>query len=160
MNDKPILKQSIDFNEPETFSECFTQNGKVSVLAIDKIIEGRMNLRQFCSSLHKQFKGCMHFEVTFFFRKYFFFSFRSRSSPNQSNIVLKSTKLRDGRRAILNRSYWNALRSDNVVVSMGIHEDVFVKESGEWRCQSRTISHSGKNGPLDPNRSAPLSSKI
>ena len=76
MNDKPILKQSIDFNEPETFSECFTQNGKVSVLAIDKIIEGRMNLRQFCSSLHKQFKGCMHFEVTFFFRKYFFFSFR------------------------------------------------------------------------------------
>ena len=53
--------QGIDFNEPETFSECFTQNGKVSVLAIDKIIEGRMNLRQFCSSLHKQFKGCMHF---------------------------------------------------------------------------------------------------
>ena len=68
--------------------------------------------------------------------------------------MLKSTKLRNGREAILNRSYWSSLRSDNTIVSMGVHEDVFVKESGEWRCQSRTITHSGKDGPLNPKKAA------
>ena len=150
-------KQSIDFNESEQFANCFTTNGSLTIIMIDKTYEGRTDLRQFCSSLHQRFKGCMHFEVRIYFFSIACLIFCDEAPPSQSNIVLKSTKLRNGREAILNRSYWSSLRSDNTVVSMGVHEDVFVKESGEWRCQSRTITHSGKDGPLNPKKAAALS---
>jgi len=65
---------------------------------------------------------------------------------------LKPIILSDGRNAISNRSYWSSLRENNVVVSMGIHEDIFIREHSEWKCLSRTIKHVGERGPLYPKK--------
>ena len=86
----------------------------------------------------------MHFEVRFnFFSIAFFYFSQWIHLVTEQHRWLKSTKLRNGREAILNRSYWSSLRSDNTVVSMGVHEDVFVKEDGEWRC-NRVRSHTAE----------------
>merc|ERR1711890_123384 len=112
------MLQCMDLGTEEAalrFANQFTTEGKLHIELTKVTKTGRNELVGLCKFLHEKFSKCTHWE---------------------GNVVLTT-----GNGAIVkNRSYWKALEGGDVI-SVGIHEDEFVQEQGEWKCRSRIVKH-------------------
>jgi len=97
------------------FAELFTETAELRIPLVQVTKKGTAELQNLCKFLHAKFSPCTHWE---------------------GNIVLKTCE--DG--SISNRSYWQAVK-DGECISVGIHEDEFVKIENLWKCRKRIIRH-------------------
>ena len=113
---------AMDSGDGDAFANCYTRDGRCTIVMSGKTTVGRESLSALCVALHARFcvaMNCRHWE---------------------GNVCVTKG---DNDGELRNRSYWKAMDGGEVV-STGTHDDVLVQSpdgSGAWCIKSRIISH-------------------
>eukprot|EP01091_Cochliopodium_minus_P007488 TRINITY_DN17376_c0_g1_i1.p1 TRINITY_DN17376_c0_g1~~TRINITY_DN17376_c0_g1_i1.p1 ORF type:complete len:137 (-),score=24.27 TRINITY_DN17376_c0_g1_i1:131-541(-) len=102
----------LDENDTDLFASAFTDDAKFK-FPIRKIdIQGKENLKSFCTRFNNNFKNISHMEDTFII------------DINGNNAT--------------NKSYWKSYSGEKIK-SYGTHVDTLIKDGNVWRIYERII---------------------